>query len=467
MRVTNLGSCVQSRSAGRALVLLFFLAPTVAWAIPSINPHPHNLVAWEDPAGGGAGINHHHWDPVFPLYPGNGVVNDETAGSPLGSAGDPFVNISFDAYSAWDQNGNQAIYRNGDAVNVFGHGFIRSAVPYALSGTITNANMIADINASVAHWVTSVTGACAINAACNNPNKELGFNFAVGAAEDLNFDGMFNNGAAAPLLSEISANMDFNMDGDMLDMVNEDANGNGVLDGFTMTLGRFPGVNALWSPSSQQLRIDNTIPWFFGGRPGANPIPASEDLDGDGVVDPGEDLNGDGDVLDTPVDFFTIMMHELGHMIGLNHINSNEDVNGDGNLDIVEDLNGNGLLNDGIANPLLNEVVDAVDYNMDGDMLDMVNEDADTDGILDNFVEDLNGNGALDVNPGRLMDTYIGFQTGSPASPGVAGTFGVRTPDVGSLFGAMALYLQPVPEPTTTLLVTMAMLGTLAIRRKR
>ncbi len=40
-----------------------------------------------------------------------------------------------------------------------------------------------------------------------------------------------------------------------------------------------------------------------------------------------------------------------------------------------EDLNGDGLFNDGIANPLLDEAADAVDYNNDGDMTDTLSED--------------------------------------------------------------------------------------------
>ena len=48
-----------------------------------------------------------------------------------------------------------------------------------------------------------------------------------------------------------------------------------------------------------------------------------------------------------------------------------------------EDLNGNGVFNDGVS-PYLNEVEDEIDYNRDGDKLDIdVSEDLDSDGIFD------------------------------------------------------------------------------------
>ena len=49
-----------------------------------------------------------------------------------------------------------------------------------------------------------------------------------------------------------------------------------------------------------------------------------------------------------------------------------------------EDLNGNGVFNDGINTPYLNEVVDEIDYNRDGDQLDNdISEDLDNDGFFD------------------------------------------------------------------------------------
>jgi hypothetical protein len=311
-----------------------------AQALPSLNPHPHTGVGWEDPAAGGANRNHHHWDPLFPLYPGNGVANDETNNSPLASVGDAAVNISFDAYSVWDAAGNQALYRNGDAVTEFGHGFISSVVPYRFEGGVNGlpANAIADFNASITTWETDVLAG--YNSVTNAPwgpgVNYLGFNFGAGAAEDLNFNGVLN--------------------------VGEDANGNGALDGFTVTWNEngIPGSLAEWYPSQQRLDIDGLENWFFGG---AGNIPAGQ------------------------IDFVTIMMHEIGHIIGLNHINT------------------------GTA--------------------------------------------------GRLMRADIVVEASA------AGTAGLRNPDVGSIFGALALYSQPVPEPATAMLAVLAFGALFGSRRGR
>jgi hypothetical protein len=333
-----------------ATITVFSLGST-AHALPSLNPHNHVLVGFVDPAAGGAGVNHHHWDPAFPLYPGNGVVSDETNNSPAASVGDPFVNVSFDAYSAWDQRGNQALYRNGDtlfapvpanAVLNFGHGFIRQSVPYRFEGGAGGvpAAAIADFNAAIGNWVGSATAACAINAFCNTPNRVFGMNFAPGAAEDVNFNGTLD--------------------------VGEDANLNGALDGFTVTwsAAALPTVRARWRPGRQELEFDSTENWFFGGA-GAIPV---------GMTD-----------------FYTIAMHEIGHMIGLNHIDT------------------------GVAGRLMRSDIDVV------------------------------------------------------ATPAAAGTMGLRAPDVGSLFGTMALYVQPIPEPGTGLLAGMAavMLGCCGARRRK
>lgn len=322
------------------------LSVSTARAIPSLNPHDHILVGFEDPAAGGAGVNHHHWDPLFPLYPGNGVANDETAGSPVASVGKPYVNVSFDAYSAWDQNGNQSLYRNGDAVANFGHGFIRQAVPYLFDGVIPVSARI-DFNNAGTRWELDAAAQFAVDPFGAGTGREFGMAFDVDPgvglrrAEDINFNGM--------------------LDG------LEDVNGNGLLDGFTVVWRNIDGVGgtrASWNPGQQLMEFDSTEPWFFGG---AGNIPVGQE------------------------DFFTIALHEWGHIIGLNHINT------------------------GLA--------------------------------------------------GRIMRSDVV----TPAS--AAGTMGIRSPDIGSLFGALALYIQPIniPEPSTFALVG---LGGLAIwryhrRRKR
>jgi len=361
------------------------------------------LVGFSDPAAGGVGVNHHHWNPLFPLYPGNGVANDETAGSPLASAGKPFPNVAFDAYSAWDQRGNNVQHRNGDAVMHFGHGYINEAVPYRFAGGVPAAAR-ADLNAAVAGWVAAANGLFAIDPFGAGTGRVFGMNFAP--HEDANGNGMLDAGedTDGDTLLDVAEDVNFN---GMLDM-GEDLNGNGAMDGFTVTwsAGALP-VRARWKPGSQELEFDSTEAWFFGG---AGAIPANEDINGNGMLDAGEDLNGSGGI-DAVTDFVTIALHELGHMIGLNHINSNED------------LNGNGILNVG---------------------------------------EDLDGDGVLDINPGSLMDTNIDLF----ATPGVAGMMGVRTPDVASQVGALALYTQPVPEPSAGFLTLLGSLACAGCRRR-
>jgi type II secretory pathway pseudopilin PulG len=71
-----------------------------------------------------------------------------------------------------------------------------------------------------------------------------------------------------------------------------------------------------------------------------------------------------------------------------------------------EDLNGNGVFNDGVNSPFLNEVVDGIDYNRDGDKLDNdISEDLDGNGIFDHpaqiytFVE-----AVIQTQRGRRID---------------------------------------------------------------
>ena len=312
-------SHLSTRTRVVSLAAMILLSDSIAEAIPTLNPHSHILVGFEDPAGGGAGANHHHWDPRFPLYPGNGVANDETPNSPLESIGKPFENISFDAYSAWDQRGNQALYRNGDDAMDFGHGFIRQAVPYLFEGGAGGvpAAARADFNGAIARWELDAAALFSVDPFGTGTGREFGMNFGFGAAEDVNFNGVLDGA--------------------------EDVNGNGLLDGFTVTwsAAALP-FRAAWLPERQELMFDSTDSWFFGG---AGAIPLGQ------------------------TDFFTVALHEVGHMIGLNHINT------------------------GRAGSIMSADLDTV------------------------------------------------------ATPGVAGMMGLRQPDVGALFGTLALYTQPVAVP--------------------
>lgn len=185
--------------------------------------------------------------------------------------------------------------------------------------------------------------------------------------EDLNGNGLFNNGFAAPLLNEVADGRDYNNDGVLTSGVSEDLKLDGLFN------------NGVAAPLLDELT---------DGRDYNN--------DGDmiGFAPPGGVIAGD-----IPV---------VGDWDGV----VETDINGNGS----EDLNGNGLFNNNISAPFLNEVVDNKDYNGDGDKLDTaVSEDRDNlchvglgvfnDGIgaplLADVSEDLNGNCVID---GKTVD---------------------------------------------------------------
>ncbi len=153
----------------------------------------------------------------------------------------------------------------------------------------------------------------------------------------------------------------------------------------------------------------------------------TEDTDGDGVLDmyfefePYTDWNGNGqwdegeyfNDLDGSGtwtgDAFELDYDANGQLVPSDGDEVDEDYNenfgldsesaldswyGNGQLD-TEDLNGDGILNDGSdeEHPLLNEAEDGVDYNGDGDMADVINEDLNEDGLLNS--EDVDRNNSL------------------------------------------------------------------------
>ncbi len=110
-------------------------------------------------------------------------------------------------------------------------------------------------------------------------------------------------------------------------------------------------------------------------------LDTEEDANGNGVLDPGEDINGNG-VLDTEED-----------ANGNGVLDPGEDINGNGVLDTEEDANGNGVLDPG-EDINGNGVLDT-DEDTDGNGFLRVGEDINGNGVLD-LGEDANGNGVLD-----------------------------------------------------------------------
>ena len=201
---------------------------------------------------------------------------------------------------------------------------------------------------------------------------------------------------------------------EIIDPLNEDFDGDGVFD--------------IDEDLNGDLILNNG-----GTGLGEGPL-LNEDVNNDGILQPAEDLNGNG-ILDTALnedfdgDGFLSVSEDLDNN-GFQAIG--EDTDGDGNLDIDEDLNGDGILNNGgtgaplvAGGPptllpgegaLLNEDVNndgilqpAEDLNGNGILDTAINEDVDGDNRLDLFDEDFNGNGVLDNTDRTFIEALNPF----------------------------------------------------------
>lgn len=133
-----------------------------------------------------------------------------------------------------------------------------------------------------------------------------------------------------------------------------------------------------------ELNSNAAVAWFFDTTPTDNSefdMTMENGLFGNAKAGGGTGGNAVG-----KYDALAVLKHEVGHGLGFSQFS--------GNFCENEDLNCNDLFNDGIANALLNEVVDGIDYNMDGDKLDMVSED-------------LNGNTMFE--PGDPFSSYTDY----------------------------------------------------------
>ena len=188
----------------------------------------------------------------------------------------------------------------------------------------------------------------------------INYNFVMGTpspryCEDVDGDGKLD------LVAEDLPGKDGLPDGHL--DVNEDKNGNGLLDLSEDIDG--DGHLDVYEDLNNNGILDESEDLDGDGH-----LDVDEDLDGDGLIDPGEDVDGDGK-LDVDED-----------RNGNGNLDLDEDIDGDSKLDVAEDKNGNGILDLG--------------EDLDGDeWLDTVDEDLDGDGHLD-VAEDKNGNGRLD-----------------------------------------------------------------------
>ena len=145
----------------------------------------------------------------------------------------------------------------------------------------------------------------------------------------------------------------------------------------------------------EDMDVDGILDLVNEDVDGDGKLDIDEDVDGDGNLDVAEDIDGDGN-LDVEED--------LDNDNNFDFVN--EDLNGNGILDVGEDLDGDNRLDlgiediDGDGNFDIDEDVDGdgnldVAEDIDGDGNLDVAEDLDLDGNLD-VAEDLNGNGVLD-----------------------------------------------------------------------
>lgn len=110
--------------------------------------------------------------------------------------------------------------------------------------------------------------------------------------EDLNGNGLFNNGIAAAFLDEVADNLDYNGDGLKVNvLINEDRNGNGKLDDGISDIG-------IYRPMTGEFAIDRNGNRMFD--------PGEQDANANGKEDPSEVKgrpNGRIDLNDGPVVF--------------------------------------------------------------------------------------------------------------------------------------------------------------------
>jgi hypothetical protein len=198
---------------------------------------------------------------------------------------------------------------------------------------------------------------------------------AFTASEDVNGDGLINNGGTGPLANGVATFLpgEGPLLSEFADQVDYD--GDGVIDA--------TAIIAAANPFNEDLDTSGFITGFED-RDGDGNLDIDEDIDNDGNLDITTDFNGDGVINNggtgAPAGGVPTLLPGEGALL-------NEDTNLNGNLDPGEDLNGNGALD--VA---LSEVVSG---NNNGGF---VNEDVDGDGTLDLFNEDVNRNGVLDTD---------------------------------------------------------------------
>jgi hypothetical protein len=251
--------------------------------------------------------------------------------------------------------------------------------------------------------VVASSGSAFGNLASGNAGEDANGNGLLDAGEDTNGNLVLDTGAGFTITArnraainarvvgnEAISELDFNGDG----MLNsEDINNNGVLD-----------------PGEDLLTVDTNNDGIFDAGDGV--LDFGDDLNQNGQFDTG---NGTGFVINAGATQSTINLTMRGNTadrnIGdgvflaanssiLNAGQLGEDVNGNGRLD-TEDLNRNGIL-DGPEDINGNGILDlSEDANGNG-MLD-TGEDNNGNGLLD-LSEDVNANGRLDIGEDSLED---------------------------------------------------------------
>ena len=187
--------------------------------------------------------------------------------------------------------------------------------------------------------------------------------------EDVNHNGILDEGEDLDGDGYLDLTEDLDRDG-RLDIVNEDINGDGLLDG------RQISTEDLDKDSRLELGIEDLDgDGHFDGQ--------NEDIDHDGHLDVYEADKNQNNRLDSDED-----------LDGDGRWDTNEDLDKDGRLDTGEDINHNGRLDPG------------EDIDKDGKL--SLTEDLDGDKHFDNIKEDANNNGRTDTIHGPTRnDEYV------------------------------------------------------------